>query len=99
MDLARAIRMARAARGLSQRELAKQVGVRPNYVSMLERGQRSNPSATVVAKFARALNLPVPLLTLLGADAAELRLISEKDANRLARALLDALTENELQAR
>jgi transcriptional regulator with XRE-family HTH domain len=93
VDFARALRMARAARGVSQQELAVQIDVKPSYISMLERGERKNPSTDVISRIARALNLPVPLLVLLGSDASDLNLINPTDANRLARALLEALTE------
>lgn len=85
--------MARAARGLSQQELARLAKVKPSYLSMLERGERKNPSSTLIEQIARALNLPVPLLVLLGSDAADLNLISPTEADRLARALLEALTQ------
>jgi len=84
--------MARAARGVSQQELATRIEVKPSYISMLERGERRNPSTDVISKIARALDLPVPLLVLLGSDTGDLNLISPTEANKLARALLDALT-------
>jgi transcriptional regulator with XRE-family HTH domain len=85
--------MARAARNMSQQELAGLVEVRPSYLSMLERGDRKNPSADLVSKIARALSIPVPLFMLLGSEQSELELINPTDANKLARALLEALTE------
>jgi transcriptional regulator with XRE-family HTH domain len=94
VNFARALRMARAARGMSQQELARLVEIRPSYLSMLERGDRKNPSSDLVSKIARALNIPVPLFMLLGSDQSELNLISPPDANKLARALLEALTES-----
>jgi transcriptional regulator with XRE-family HTH domain len=86
--------MARAARGISQQELAKLAEIRPSYLSMLERGDRKNPSTDLMARIARALNLPMPLLVLLGSNSSDLNLINPSEANRLARALLDALTES-----
>ena len=94
MNFARALRMARAARGMSQQELARLVEIRPSYLSMLERGDRRNPSSDLVSKIARALNLPVPLFALLGSDPSELNMISPSDASKLAKALLEALTDS-----
>lgn len=92
MDFAKAVRIARAARGVSQRDLATAAGIRPSYLSMIERGARANPSTATVRKLADALDLPVTLLMLLGAEADDLNHMAPDEANRLARSLLDALT-------
>lgn len=90
MDYGKAIRIARAARGLTQKELAARMGVLPSYVSMLEKGKRNNPS---VEKLSSALGIPASLLMLLGADQAELKLIEADEADLLASALLNALSK------
>ncbi|HSN15559.1 MAG TPA: helix-turn-helix transcriptional regulator [Anaeromyxobacteraceae bacterium] len=46
---------------LSQKALAKRVGISVSYVSMLERGHRSPPLETV-EKLAKALGVPPPRL-------------------------------------
>lgn len=52
----------RAARGLSQSEMAAKVGVSTSYISMLEREQRS-PPLEMVEQFAKALKMhPLDLL-------------------------------------
>lgn len=52
--LARNVRLARQAAGLSQEDLADRSGIDRTYVSGIEREVR-NPTITVVAKFAAAL--------------------------------------------
>ncbi len=50
------VRRMRAKKKLSQKALAKRVGISVSYVSMLERGQRSPPLETI-EKMARALGV------------------------------------------
>jgi transcriptional regulator with XRE-family HTH domain len=52
--LARNVRLARQARGLSQEDLGHEADVDRTYVSGIERGVR-NPTITIVARFAGAL--------------------------------------------
>ena len=58
------IRKLRLAKGLSQRALAARVGVTAAYITMLERGTKTNPSLFTLRKLAKALG--VPLTELLG---------------------------------
>lgn len=44
------IRKLREARGITQRQLAKALGVTPAYLSALERGKRGRPSWALVQK-------------------------------------------------
>ncbi len=50
------VRRLRSKKKLSQKALAKRVGISVSYVSMLERGQRSPPLETI-EKMARALGV------------------------------------------
>jgi transcriptional regulator with XRE-family HTH domain len=52
----------RATRGLSQRELAKLAGITNPYITLIETGQRKNPSLAVLKKLAKALGVPVTTL-------------------------------------
>jgi transcriptional regulator with XRE-family HTH domain len=52
--LGRAIRSRRRQIGLSQEALSERAGLHPNYVGLIERGQR-NPSATTLFAIAKAL--------------------------------------------
>ncbi|HEX8898776.1 MAG TPA: helix-turn-helix domain-containing protein [Chthoniobacterales bacterium] len=55
------IKRERAARGISQEELAARAGLHRTYVSDVERGAR-NPSLESVTKLAQALELSLPAL-------------------------------------
>jgi transcriptional regulator with XRE-family HTH domain len=60
---AKTVRRLRSEKGLSQKALAKNVGISISYVSMLERGQRSPPLETI-EKMARALKVtPASMLS------------------------------------
>jgi len=53
------IKTLRQAKGLSQRALAARVGVTAAYITMLERGKKTNPSLPTLRKLAKALGVPV----------------------------------------
>jgi len=69
-----ALRCARETAGLSQGAVAAAVGIRPDYVSKLERGKRC-PSVRVAESLAA-------LLELAGGDAALLSAAAVDDAGR-----------------
>lgn len=54
-DLGGAIKTHRKKTGQSQAALARLVGVSRNYISLLERGEASNPSAAVYGRLVRVL--------------------------------------------
>jgi len=53
------IKRRRTELGLSQRALAKQVGVSDAYITQLETRERINPSLDVLKKLAKALKVTV----------------------------------------
>ncbi|OGL26568.1 MAG: hypothetical protein A3G44_15680 [Candidatus Rokubacteria bacterium RIFCSPLOWO2_12_FULL_73_47] len=59
MPLGATIRRLRRTRGLSQEELARAARVTREYVTMIERGARRNPSLAILGRVARALGVPV----------------------------------------
>lgn len=52
------IRQVRLAKGLTQKDVAYGVGLDPNYIGLIERGQR-NPSFTSILKIAKSLGVTV----------------------------------------
>lgn len=59
MKLRRVIQTRRAAKGLTQRALARKAKVAPGYIGLLESGVRRNPSLEVLRRLATALGVPV----------------------------------------
>jgi transcriptional regulator with XRE-family HTH domain len=90
MNYARAIRIARTARDLTQRQLATRVSLDPTYICMIETGKRA-PSPAKAEQIMAALNVPPNLFALLGADPDELRGLKSTEAESLARDLLSLL--------
>lgn len=68
--LGEALRQARETAGLSQGAVAVEVGVRADYVSKLERGERC-PSASVAELLASVLDLNAAGAALLSAAAVD----------------------------
>jgi transcriptional regulator with XRE-family HTH domain len=51
------IRQLREQRGLTQEHVAKKAAVTKNYITMLERGKRKNPSLPILKRIADALGV------------------------------------------
>ena len=92
MDFGRAIRVIRAARGYSQRELAQRSGLTPSFISLLESGGRT-PSVKTLKALADAFGVPTELITLLASDGHSLRGIPPEEAQELSMRLLRLLAD------
>jgi len=91
MDFAKAVRICRSAHGLSQSELARRVDVSPSQISLIESGRRQ-PSTDLLKEISRVLDVPLPLLTLLGAESSDLTSkYQEEDIAELGKTLLKLL--------
>jgi transcriptional regulator with XRE-family HTH domain len=90
MDIGRAIRICRAARGLSQAELARNLTIGQSQLSLIEAGKRT-PSLGTLDQIAVGLGVPRHLLMLLSADANELNEKRLEELPDLAIALLRML--------
>ena len=58
-ELGKAIREAREAKGISQRELGKKSGVNYSSISRMERGEFASPDPVALQKLARVLEVDV----------------------------------------
>ena len=90
MNYGKGIRLARAAKQISQKNLALQARLDPSYISMIEANRRS-PSTPVLESIAGALQIPLYLLILLSSESADLRGLTEKQALSIGRDLLATL--------
>lgn len=59
MTIGERIRALRKQKKLSSKELATVIGVTPAYLSMLEKGKRTNPTKEVLQKIANTLEIPL----------------------------------------
>ncbi|WP_437502324.1 helix-turn-helix domain-containing protein [Sorangium sp. So ce1099] len=94
MNYGKGIRIVRAARGISQKDLAAMAGLNGNYISLIESGSRV-PSVEALDSLAKALSVPVYLIALLGSNPEDLKGMSVENAERLGKALLETLIDHE----
>jgi transcriptional regulator with XRE-family HTH domain len=87
LDYGKALRIARAAAGLQQQELAKKAGLTPGYISLVEMGRR-NPSPGALRKLSRALGIPPHVLTLLATESEDTDLLDQREIESIGNALL-----------
>jgi transcriptional regulator with XRE-family HTH domain len=92
MNYGKAIKTIRAAKNLEQKELAKRAKLNPSYISLLESNRRA-PSTAALLALARALKVPIYLITLLASEKRDLHGISEEDAGKLGTQLLSVILE------
>lgn len=71
MNIARAIRVSRAYRGMNQSELAKAAGLSPSWICLAEAGKRE-PTFKTIRKIAKALGISVDRLMFRAIDPLEL---------------------------
>ena len=90
MNYGKALKIARAAAGLQQQELAKKAGLTASYVSLIEMGKRT-PSASVLRKLSRALEMPPHLLTLLATEPDDTDLLDQTELKSIGDSLVRLL--------
>jgi transcriptional regulator with XRE-family HTH domain len=94
MNIARAIRSMRLARGISQAEVAARASISPSYLSLLESGKKE-PSLAMLRSIAKALRIPDDLLLVSAVDYEQLRRSSADNLALLADQLLALLVPDE----
>jgi transcriptional regulator with XRE-family HTH domain len=94
MNYAKATRLVRAARGISQGELATRAQCSPSSISLIESGDRQ-PSLAMAKALARAMNVPFDLFTVLSADSEDTCDMPPADAEYIGRRILSLLVEAE----
>jgi len=94
MDYGRAIRIARAVRGLSQKQLAELIESDASYISLIEAGLRV-PRPKTLERISKKVGIPFHLLMLFASEKKDLRGIPSSQARQLAQQLLEALLQAE----
>ena len=94
MNYAKATRLVRAARGISQGELAVRAQCSPSSISLIESGDRE-PSMKMAEALARALNVPFDLFTVLSAESKDTCDMPTADADYIGRRILTLLVEGD----
>jgi transcriptional regulator with XRE-family HTH domain len=86
MNYGKAVKIARAVAGMSQRQLAEQAKLDASHISLIEKGERK-PSVDAVHRLARALGIPQHLFDLLGAEPRDLRNVDAPELSRISESL------------
>ena len=89
MDFPKAIRLSRAAFGLSQSEFAERLSISPSYLSLIESGKR-RPPEELLTRLSDELQIPVHLLVLLASPPTDARATSRDELAKALLALLGA---------
>lgn len=92
MNFAKAIKVLRVSRELSQGDLARAASISPSYLCLLESGERK-PSDRTIAAIASALDVPTGLVELLGAEQQDLQEFPEGAVAEMAKLLFDIVRE------
>lgn len=90
MNYGKALRIARAATKLQQKEVAKRSKLDTSYVSLIEAGKRT-PSIEAVESLSEAFKIPKDLFELLASEPEDIKTVKSEDVNKLARELLSLL--------
>jgi transcriptional regulator with XRE-family HTH domain len=83
MNIGSALKICRAAKSLSLREVAAQSQLSVSYLSLIEAGKR-DPSMKIVQAIAQAMQVPTPIVMFLAADANELVGIERSEIERFS---------------
>lgn len=92
MDYARALKIIRALRNLSQQELAEKVGISKSLLSRIESNNRTL-SKTTLKKISRELSIPEDVINLLASKPSNNSKLTEKDTVKFGKDLLYILQE------
>lgn len=93
MNIGEAILKCRHARQLRQSEIAERAGISVSYLSLLERGLRTDPSVSTLQGIAEALNIPLAVLVLIASEADEAMIAHEPALQALSSAARELLEE------
>jgi transcriptional regulator with XRE-family HTH domain len=93
MNYSKAIKIVRATKNLSQKELGLLLNMDPSFISLIESGKRK-PSLDTIETITTKLDIPYYLFALLASEDKDLSKIGSKEAQELGRGLIDVLISN-----
>ena len=86
MNYGKALKIARAIKGIQQAELARKAGLDPSYVCMLEKGKR-RPSLETIERLSSALEIPTHLFSILATEKVDLNRADAEELTRVGESL------------
>jgi transcriptional regulator with XRE-family HTH domain len=93
MNIAKALKICRAQKGMTKTALAEKAEMSISYLSLLEQGKR-DPNLSTIDKLCKALNIPSSIFMFLASDANELNGISKELAEKLSLTALQLMAED-----
>lgn len=90
MEYGRALKICRAALGLSQQEVARKAGITTSYLSLIEGGKRE-PRLATLGNISKAMGVPTHLVMLLAAGPKEIPSPERKKLGEVSKSLLSLL--------
>ena len=93
MNIGHAIKLCRQQRKMTQKELASLAGVSISYLSVLERGERSDPGLNSLERIANGVEIPMAVLLFLAAEEDELGGFTPELKEKLSQIALTLMRE------
>ena len=92
MDYGKALSVVRAAKGLSQKDLAALISKTPSYISRIEKDERT-PSMDTINLICERLDIPITLFMLLGKKYENMDKIDKRLLDEMGAELLQIITK------
>ncbi len=94
MNYGKALKIARSARNISQKDLSDAISLDPSYISLIEKGKRI-PTIETLEKIVKSLNIPIHLFFLLASGKNQMKKMPSSKKAGVAELLLDLLLSTE----
>jgi len=86
MNYGKALKIARAIKGVQQAQVALRADLDPSYLCMLEKGKR-RPSLATIERLSAALGIPTHLFSLLATEKHDLKTADAEELRRVGESL------------
>lgn len=93
MDYGKALSVVRAAKGLTQKDLAVLINKTPSYISRIEKNERT-PTMDTIDMICDKLGIPITLFMLLGKKYEKMDKIDKRLLDEMGTELLQIITKD-----
>lgn len=94
MNYSKGVRILRASKGLTQKQLSELANMDRSYLSRIESGERV-PTTEVLEAISKSLSIPLYLLTLISSEEEDLKGLPFDKTNQIANQLLKVLVSSQ----
>ena len=92
MNIAKALKICRSAKGLSLETVAERSGISISYLSRIE-NQKREPTLPLIERLASALSIPVAILIFLASDPEDLKGLDAQTEKRFSQLALELMRQ------